>query len=553
MRLFKKHIIKPKIKPDEANELEGPRVEGDIVYDENGDVLYDPTINITSDSAQIDFEAPDLDMSAAPELETPTVETPITDGFDPEFDHSALDDFSFDDEPAAEEGTFDEPEDESADYGIGLDTSVAITGIDDTGLNVDLPETVDVVNVTSEPAAPTVTEDPSLQHKRVNMGELRMDVARITSDIQSGERLYQRAQQRVESLMTFVERAEVDFSLLNRLEPENRRLKARNRVLEADSDANTHALRRMEKDLAAALEESATARGDLNTTKTRLTAAMSKISDKDREISRLTEQLEQVGLKIERTQTSVEVESRENLLLREQIAELSTRLDDVTSERMEFAKIVESLKIDCDDFRNQREQALSEVSDLRLSLSTAQKINGQMKAQMVSLHEEIKGFKTQYEFNVISREDRITTLESRITDLTKQLAIKEDVTKSALADVGQLRKTRTSQDLERERLERVIETQQRQLDEAQAHIERSSDSMAKMDQRYNDVAAALSVYQKRLSTNEAAEDIAAPLAAPPPFQSDEMAPLSAEEEKLTPENIEEMIMDYKLGLRSQIG
>jgi len=553
VRLFKKHIIKPKIKPDEANELEGPRVEGDIVYDENGDVLYDPTINITSDSAQIDFEAPDLDMSAAPELETPTVETPITDGFDPEFDHSALDDFSFDDEPAAEEGTFDEPEDESADYGIGLDTSVAITGIDDTGLNVDLPETVDVVNVTSEPAAPTVTEDPSLQHKRVNMGELRMDVARITSDIQSGERLYQRAQQRVESLMTFVERAEVDFSLLNRLEPENRRLKARNRVLEADSDANTHALRRMEKDLAAALEESATARGDLNTTKTRLTAAMSKISDKDREISRLTEQLEQVGLKIERTQTSVEVESRENLLLREQIAELSTRLDDVTSERMEFAKIVESLKIDCDDFRNQREQALSEVSDLRLSLSTAQKINGQMKAQMVSLHEEIKGFKTQYEFNVISREDRITTLESRITDLTKQLAIKEDVTKSALADVGQLRKTRTSQDLERERLERVIETQQRQLDEAQAHIERSSDSMAKMDQRYNDVAAALSVYQKRLSTNEAAEDIAAPLAAPPPFQSDEMAPLSAEEEKLTPENIEEMIMDYKLGLRSQIG
>jgi chromosome segregation ATPase len=290
---------------------------------------------------------------------------------------------------------------------------------------------------------------------------------------------------------------------------------------------------------------------------------MTKLGDKDRQISRLTDSLEQVGLKIERTQTSVEVESRENVLLREQIAELSSRLDEVMSERMELAKIVESLKIDCDDFRNQREQALNEVSDLRVSLATAQKINGQMKAQMVSLHEEIKGFKTQYEVNVISREERIAELEGRISDLTKQLGVKEDVTKSALADVGLLRKTRTAQDLERERLERVIETQQRQLDDARSKIEETSDSMAKLDQRYNDVAAALSVYQKRQSTVEQASPTAppppppllgTPLTAPPPFAGTQnKIGLTAEEENLTPENIEEMIMDYKLGLRSQIG
>ena len=548
MRMFKKWTkgddeLVAKVEPA----LQAPRVEDDIVYDEFGEVLYNPASH-AEPSADIEEPATDFvpiesPLDAFEQDETDAEDDDVISACDDSFDetdseHTPVADSTFDDEPAP----------------FSLDTEQIGT----SDLEVDVPETTATIEVEPvETPSPRPAQSPALLHKRVNLGELRMDVARITSDIQSGERLYQRAQQRVESLMGFVERAEVDFSLLNRLEPENRRLKARNRVLEAENDSHLHERRRIEKDLADAIETASEAKANLDTTKTRLAAATRQVEERDGEINRLTTELEQVGLKIERTQTSVEVESRENLILRDQITELSSRLDDVTSERMELAKIVESLKIDCDDFRAQKDQAGNEVSDLRVALATAQKVNGEMKSQMVRLHEEIRGFKTQYEFNVLSRDDRIIGLETRISDLTKQLAIKEDVAKSALADVTQLRKQRSSQDLERERLERIIETQQRQLDEAQAQIQRSSDSMAQLDKRYNDVSTALGVYQKRLSNagEEVSErDFAEPLSPPPPFEAaDQLPPLSAEEEALTPENVEEMIMDYKLGLRAQLG
>jgi len=73
------------------------------------------------------------------------------------------------------------------------------------------------------------------------MSEMRLDVAKISADIQGGEELYRRGEElyrralnRVEGLMGFVEKAEIDFSVLNRLEPENRRLKAKLRTANGD-------------------------------------------------------------------------------------------------------------------------------------------------------------------------------------------------------------------------------------------------------------------------------------------------------------------------------
>ena len=491
MRFFRRQSAEPNLENWQES-LAAPRVEDGVVYDEHGEVLHT-------------------------------------------------------DEPVAETFTPSAPEPTYTEEPAHVEPISAIPHIDipdrpEAPLSVDIPDTVPTVDVTT----PEPMRAPSeLLHKRANLSEVRMDVARITSDIQSGERLYQRAQQRVESLMSFVERAEVDFSLLNRLEPENKRLKARNRVLEAESEADKHSQRRLQNELDEVTGQLESTRQKLQASESRLGAVTTQMGQKDRELARLTDEMEQAGLRLERTQTTVEVESRENVVLRDQITELSTRIDDVTSERMELAKMVESLKIDCDDFRAQKDQAVGEVSDLRVALATAQKVNGEMKTRMVGLHEEIKSFKTQYEFNVISRDDRILNMEARIADLSKQVRIKDDVARSALNDVAELRRSRTAQDVERERLERLIESQQRQLDEANAQIQRSSASMSELDQRYNDVAAALSIHQKRLTPT----GNAAPLAPPPPFADRG----DNDTDALTPETVEDLITDYKLGLREGLG
>ena len=82
---------------------------------------------------------------------------------------------------------------------------------------------------------------------RANVNELRLDVSRIYSDIENGDALYRRAQQRVQSLMHFVDKAEVDFSLLERIEPENRRLKARNAMISKELEDNVRKTSVMEK------------------------------------------------------------------------------------------------------------------------------------------------------------------------------------------------------------------------------------------------------------------------------------------------------------------
>ena len=92
-------------------------------------------------------------------------------------------------------------------------------------------------------------DSESLNPTRLNMADMRMDVARISADIQGGEELYRRALQRVEGLMGQVEKAEVDFSVLNRLEPENRRLKARLRTAQGELEGNKDKLSLIRADL----------------------------------------------------------------------------------------------------------------------------------------------------------------------------------------------------------------------------------------------------------------------------------------------------------------
>jgi len=139
-----------------------------------------------------------------------------------------------------------------------------------TDLKIDMPEDSEFMDVTPPestelsdidagyPAEPTkssaieafIPAPPATNRPdRADIGAMRLDVARISADIQSGEELYRRAQQRIENLTSFVERAEIDFSMLNRLEPENRRLKARNRTIEREIDANAQKMEVLRADL----------------------------------------------------------------------------------------------------------------------------------------------------------------------------------------------------------------------------------------------------------------------------------------------------------------
>ena len=297
----------------------------------------------------------------------------------------------------------------------------------------------------------------SINPTRLNMAEMRMDVARISADIQGGEELYRRALQRVEGLMGSVEKAEVDFSVLNRLEPENRRLKARLRTTQSELEGNKSKLDLISSDLEDHQERLAEKTVQYEQTRVKLVSATKALHEYDRVLKQTKGDVERHSLSLERNKTALNVESRENKVLREKISELSEAVEARQSEYLEASKIAESLRADCEEFRKQAEAYRSESQDLRITLNTAKRQNNSMKGEMLALHDDIKTFKTQYEFNVIDREDQVTDLETQLSSLSKELDTKKDVLETRDTEFAKLRRVRAQQDIERDRLEKEID------------------------------------------------------------------------------------------------
>ncbi len=475
------------------------------------------------------------------------------------------------DSPDTKPDTFDAKKAEFGGHDLRTSDSAAFA----SELKVDLPNDSNYVDVTPEPAimapvtamtasasipktregeanATTQFSDSSFtppppalsRPDRADIGAMRLDVARISADIQSGEELYRRAQQRIENLTSFVERAEVDFSVLNRVEPENRRLKARNRTLEREISSNTQKIEVLRTDLKDREHRLTEKSRIYEVTLGKLSVVQKSLQEYERALNTTREGADRNALNSERLQTSLDVERRENEVLRERMTDVVSEMDNKQTAFIEAKKMADSLAQDCADFRHQAETAETDNADLRKALATSQTQNNAMKSELMSLHEDIRTFKTQSEFTIITREDEATALQQQVDQLSKQLNIKDEIIRSAARDVQELRKIRTAQDLERERLEATIQRQSFQLDEASTDLLQTKQDVSDFDRRYRDVATALSVSQARRMSNNPADtpDIAPDIQ---PHKSDDLDTLSTKD-------FEDRIADFRLGLRDDI-
>ena len=336
------------------------------------------------------------------------------------------------------------------------------------------------------------TESPTPDPGRMNMAEMRMDVARISADIQGGEELYRRALQRVEGLMGQVEKAEIDFSVLNRLEPENRRLKARLRTAQSELEGNKSKLSLVTADLEDHQERLDEKTIQYEQTRVKLVSATKTLHEYDRALKQSKADVERHTLSLERNKTALNVEGRENKVLREKISELSEAVDARQNEFLEASKMVESLRVDCEEYRKQAEAYRSEAQDLRITLNTAKRQNNAMKGEMLALHDDIKTFKTQYEFNVIDREDRVTDLEVQLATLSKELDVKKDVSDNREAELSQIRRIRAQQDIERDRLEKALSATKAELaDTIKLRLNENSEQVSLLKKDINELQADL--------------------------------------------------------------
>jgi len=129
----------------------------------------------------------------------------------------------------------------------------------------------------------------------------------------------------------------------------------------------------------------------------------------------------------ERLQTSLDVERRENEVLRDRISNIAGEMDVKQNAYIEAKKIADSLAQDCSDFRHQAEAAEKEADGLRKALATAQTQNNAMKSELLGLHEDIRTFKS-----------KSTTSQSSLILKTTLFAMRPAMSKS-FVKFGQLR------------------------------------------------------------------------------------------------------------------
>jgi len=159
----------------------------------------------------------------------------------------------------------------------------------------------------------------STSHPTRNVGGVRVDVARISADIQSGEELYRRAQMRIESLTQFVEHAEIDMAALKRLEPENRDLKKSNEKLTDTLNETNRKISILEANLEDLRKRLKSKDETSRLSQTRLAKASKSLHDYDLALKSAQQTAEQNYLKLERNETTLDVERRENKLLQEKM------------------------------------------------------------------------------------------------------------------------------------------------------------------------------------------------------------------------------------------
>lgn len=330
----------------------------------------------------------------------------------------------------------------------------------------------------------------------VSLSDLRLDIARISSDLDSGEALYRRAQHRVESLVEFIEKAEVAVSVLHRLEPEAKRLKASNRALKTEIDIQKQALETAERSLSDERQSHTDSRVRYETLNEKFRQAADMIRERTGDLEDALRSLETLKIEHERVKTSFDIEARENINLHQSVTDLSDKVEGLTKAKLNAEKKAESLSLDCDDLRRANHDLKTEVKTLHFQVSETMREGDRMRIEFAEIQNKLLEYKNSHAAQLQRRNEKIGHLEQLIGELERKLRFKEEMVENAVADVTELRREATSQQLERERLEKVIQRQTHKLDVAEHDLLKSKKEMSALGLKYQTVAENLADYQR---------------------------------------------------------
>ncbi|MGJ8563248.1 MAG: hypothetical protein ACSHXY_06815 [Alphaproteobacteria bacterium] len=360
----------------------------------------------------------------------------------------------------------------------------------DTASPADLKPSIDITvdtYITNVEDSSAPKSDTNIFSEGLNLSELRLDIVRITSDIESGETLYRRAQQRINSLMGFLEKAEVGLSVLKRLEPENRLLKSENRSQKTNIEAQQYALTRLESDLKDEKTAASNTAIKIERLHHQLADLQATLKEKEQENETLVAAKDDHIVKAERVKTDLDIEIRENSSLRERMANMATQIEQLNSERLELLEVTETQKADQSDAHDKRNTLETENAELLLRLRKSERQSDEIRDEMVQVQGKVTAFKTHYEQQILRRNDKISVLESKLTEFEKQISLKDDALQATTFEISDLKKSNARHEIEREKFRTHIANQTALLSKSENEMRKAKRDIATLSTRCRDL------------------------------------------------------------------
>ena len=354
--------------------------------------------NEAEDLAQTqDMESPAPDAEDTVEIEAPTDHQ--ADDSDPD-DSNPRETLSFLDGVTA---SFTEPK-----FTASLNPD--IENIDVTTPDIDSPKaTLDELSAVEY--TKNFTEHPENNSQN--------ELARLQADIMAGLHVQRRAEKNLEAISKLLERAEINQNLLNRLEPENRRLKARNRALEEQ-------VKQLSRKAGIDIAEAALKQTDLldqhslyDGLNTQLAELRKALRDAEKEAQIAKDAAHNNALSAKLAEKEFAAEQREAAHLRQKIKTLSSALEQKQADYIEAKKMADSLAQDSFDFRAQADSHAMKNRAVQAALETAERENKTLKNTLTGLYEDVQAYKVRSLKKLAQRDAEIKALQNPSSDRQK--------------------------------------------------------------------------------------------------------------------------------------
>ena len=313
------------------------------------------------------------------------------------------------------------------------------------------------------------------RRKTASLTHMRNDLAQLNKDMSSGEQFYAQSLRRINDLIEYAYETETTLSALEKLEPENAKLRAdlgeakKNltdqivRAESAKSKADAYETRYMET--RQALEKTQLSLTQMEALRETLSR---DLESKDNDLAVLMNKAREI-----KNAHSLDVKALDGY--KAKASELANELSVVMSARLEVETRLHDLGTRFETLKSERDTIERMVKQTRNAQRATEEHNLALKTQLETVLSDVKIFKQQFDAASQNKDAEIGLLRSKLSDLNAELAVKAGVVSRAHDDMADMREKFETAHRGRRKLLEHIESQKSETDHLQGELTKARD------------------------------------------------------------------------------